>query len=383
MSIEAGGAERRRKSRSADSGARLLASYWMRFVADGVSHPELTRMQETLRHTEWAPAWSHRARAFEKRADALLELAHTASAAYCYRQAALFWHYGHFLGWETPVEWLHAQREKARTYSLAAPFLSPPAERIEIACRGAQLPAYLRLPVDAAEPTPCVVLLGGLESTKEEATTFEQLLLERGLATIAFDGPGQGEFFEQQPFVEDFEVYTRAVCDYLVTRSELDGRIAVVGRSLGGYYAVRSAAADDRIRACVMWGGPYDLSFWDHMPPRQQLGFRFITGISDDAAAERHLCTTITLAEVAPVLRVPLYIQHGSEDHAVPLAQAKTLARAASQSDVLLDICEGGGHCSHNFYDTIRPAIADWTRDRLYADEVRPRQAADDAHRPT
>ena len=70
----------------------------------------------------------------------------------------------------------------------------PPARRLEIPFAGGVLPGYLRLPRDVERP-PCVIVTGGANSVKEENHAITGYLLARGLATFAFDGPGQGEYF--------------------------------------------------------------------------------------------------------------------------------------------------------------------------------------------
>src|SRR2546426_533613 len=85
------------------------------------------------------------------------------------------------------------------------------------AVEGANLPGFLRLPPGDG-PWPCAVLIGGLESTKEEYRLFEEICHHRGLATFAFDGPGQGEAFFYVKLRPDFERYPSVVVDYLATR---------------------------------------------------------------------------------------------------------------------------------------------------------------------
>src|SRR5262249_43676606 len=47
--------------------------------------------------------------------------------------------------------------------------------------------------------------------------------------------------------------------DYLLAQGTVDPRrIAVVGASMGGFYAARAAAFEPRLAACVAWGGAYD-----------------------------------------------------------------------------------------------------------------------------
>ena len=168
-------------------------------------------------------------------------------------------------------------------FDRAAPHFVHAGERVEIPLDDARIPGYLRLPAAAAEgPVPCCVLIGGLESTKEESHLFENLCLDRGMATFAFDGPGQGELFFDVKLVPDFERYSSAVLDHLVGRPELDAdRIGVLGRSLGGHYAPKAAAGDERFAACCAWGACFDLSDLPEMPEHTRHGFIYATGIAD------------------------------------------------------------------------------------------------------
>src|SRR6185312_5454904 len=112
-----------------------------------------------------------------------------------------------------------------------------------------------RRPPGVSGRVPVALLLGGLESTKEESYRFENLCLARGLATCTFDGPGQGEMYFQAKLRPDFHRFTSAVLDWLDRKPEIDAaRIGVIGRSLGGFYAVHWAAHEPRLKACVCWG---------------------------------------------------------------------------------------------------------------------------------
>jgi pimeloyl-ACP methyl ester carboxylesterase len=65
---------------------------------------------------------------------------------------------------------------------------------------------------------------------------------------------------QQLYFRPDWENVMRPVVDYAVTRSEVDPkRIALMGRSWGGYLAPRAVTAEHRIVACIADPGTYDL----------------------------------------------------------------------------------------------------------------------------
>src|SRR5262249_60496918 len=93
---------------------------------------------------------------------------------------------------KTLAENLPAAKKRVECYAKAAPYLDPPAERHEVPFENFQMAAYLRVPQGIKRP-PVVVIISGLESTKEEARTMEDGFLRRGMATCTLDGPGQGE----------------------------------------------------------------------------------------------------------------------------------------------------------------------------------------------
>ncbi|MDQ7840591.1 MAG: alpha/beta fold hydrolase [bacterium] len=120
--------------------------------------------------------------------------------------------------------------------------LDPSAERVEIPFEGAPLVGNLRRPPGASRP-PLVLLIPGLDSTKEEFFHWEAVFLSRGMATFSLDGPGQGESGYTTCIRHDYEVAVTAALDTLAGRGGFDpSRVGAAGVSLGGYYAPRAAA---------------------------------------------------------------------------------------------------------------------------------------------
>src|SRR5512145_1304181 len=127
--------------------------------------------------------------------------------------------------------------------------------------------ANLRRPTGHNRP-PLVLLLPGLDSTKEEFFNWENVFLQRGMATFSLDGPGQGEGGYAGHIRPDYEHAVAAALNALAGRQELDlERVGAVGVSLGGYYAPRAAAFEPRLRAAAAIGGPYDFGeCWPNLP---------------------------------------------------------------------------------------------------------------------
>jgi len=210
-------------------------------------------------------------------------------------------------------------------------------------------------------PHPTVVLVPGLDSTKEELRATEETLLVRGLATFSVDGPGQGEAEYDLPIRADWTAPAEAVLAELTTRPEVDiDRLAVWGVSLGGYYAPRVAAAlGDRVRACVSLAGPFDFgACWDELPDLTRHTFQIRAGAAD-ADEARAISQTLTPADAAGAITAPLLVVFGRLDRLIPWQQADMLVEATGGPAELL-MLEDGNHGCANVAPWHRPYTADW-----------------------
>jgi 2,6-dihydroxypseudooxynicotine hydrolase len=258
----------------------------------------------------------------------------------------------------------HAKAVECR--NLALPLLDPPGERVAIPYEGSILYGNLRRPAGVGRP-PVVVLCMGLDSAKEEMDTYEQSFLVRGMATLAFDGPGQGEGEYEFPIRGDYEAPVQAVVDWITRRGDLDAaRVGLWGVSLGGYYAPRAAAFERRIKACIALSGPYDLAdAWGRLPELTRETFRVRARRKTDEEA-RDYAATLSLKGIAGRITCPLYIVAGRLDRIVPWQDAERLAREAAGSVELL-VVDDGNHVVNNRGYRYRPQTADWMAQRLGA----------------
>jgi 2,6-dihydroxypseudooxynicotine hydrolase len=341
-----------------------------RMVADGIPYSDVEEaLGQIATPDDWFEFWTARCDAYEALGTRALEQGHTLSGGEWLWLACLCVHYAQFMLFDDPARREIGQRRKVDLYNRAAPRFRPPAERVEIRFEQQTIPGFLRLPPAApAAGAPCVVLIGGVESTKEESFLFENLCLSRGLATFAFDGPGQGEMFFETKLRPDFERYTAAVVDYLVERPLLDPtRIGVLGRSLGGHYALRSAAYDRRLKACVAWGFFHDWDEFDSIHELTQRGLAYIAGFDNVEEARPHIRRLFDLGDVAAQVSVPTLLINGRKDPLFSVEQMQRVVQALvnAQKDVVID--PDGDHCCHNAAQIVRPQIADWLADKLGA----------------
>jgi dipeptidyl aminopeptidase/acylaminoacyl peptidase len=205
----------------------------------------------------------------------------------------------------------------------------------------------------------------GLDSCKEETDAYEQPFLARGIATLVFDGPGQGEGEYDFAIRGDYEKAVGAVLDFVATRADLDAnRIGLWGVSLGGYYAPRAAAFDPRIKACIALSGPYDFAAcWSGLPELTREAFRVRSHSKTQDDARRH-AATLSLSGVASRITCPIFIMTGKLDRVVPWQDAERLAREV-RGPVELLILDDGNHVANNRGYRWRLQSADWMAEQL------------------
>jgi 2,6-dihydroxypseudooxynicotine hydrolase len=131
------------------------------------------------------------------------------SASQHWTRAAVCYHFGKFLFVNDLEQMRQANMKAVECRNLALPYLKPPGERVAIPYRGKFLYGNLRKPLGVSNP-PIVVMCMGLDSAKEEMDDYENRFSVRGLATLAFDGPGQGEGEYDFPLCPEFEEPVRS-----------------------------------------------------------------------------------------------------------------------------------------------------------------------------
>jgi dipeptidyl aminopeptidase/acylaminoacyl peptidase len=253
------------------------------------------------------------------------------------------------------------------TFLEAIPYLPHPTWRFSVAYKDLELPAYIIRPAGPG-PHPCVLLVNGLDSAKEvELHAFAQSFLDRGMAVVLFDGPGQGELLGVEPLVPEFEEVVGAVLAQLRDHDSVDpSRIGIFGVSYGGYLATRAAAFHPQaIKACINLAGTFDLDNYSSINPLVRKGFRFVFMKRDDAemgllARERlHL-------RGAPRLSRPLLCIHGEEDNLFPYQSCLRVMDWAQGPRELISYSREL-HVATNYFADFIPRFGDWMAQHLGA----------------
>ena len=329
-----------------------------RFVSQGVDFNDFERTTAGIeRWEDWLGAWVATADVHRALAEEAETAGNERTAGEAYVRAALCYHFGKFV-WLVDLDRHREATERAIACIYAAHrHLDPAAKRVEVPFEGETLVGNLRQPAGGA--VPLVLLLPGLDSTKEEFFNWEEVFLARGLATFSFDGPGQGESGFATQIRPDYEVAVSAALDALAW----DGPVGACGVSLGGYYAPRAAAREPRLRAVAGVSGAFNFGeCWDGLPPLTREAFAHHSGAEDEEDA-RSKALELDLAPVIAELDRPALMVTGKLDRIIPWEQTKRIADEARNGQFVL--YEEGNHVCNNIPYKYRPLVADWLAKEL------------------
>jgi pimeloyl-ACP methyl ester carboxylesterase len=349
----------------ADARVQAAIEHWApRFVQAGVDYNDFvatTALAETW--DEWLDVWCANGDRHAGLAEQAEREGRTRTAGEAWARAAVGYHFGKFV-WVVDADRSRAAADRAvAALRKAHEHLDPSAERVELPLDGGRVVGNLRRPPDDSRP-PLVLLVAGLDSTKEEFFRLENVFLDRGMATFSMDGPGQGESGYELPIRPDYEVAVAAVLDQLTGRRDLDlDRVGLLGVSLGGYYSPRVAAFEPRVKAAVGLSGPYKFSdIWDDLPVLTRETF-VAKSFSRDDAEGRAKAAELDLSGVAERIEQPFLAITGRLDRLIPWQQTERAAKEAPQGTFVLH--EDGNHACANVPYKTRPPAADWLREQL------------------
>jgi dipeptidyl aminopeptidase/acylaminoacyl peptidase len=342
-----------------------IDNWGSRFIANGVDFNDFRRVTGSLeRWDDWLDAWERTADAHREQGERAREAGHELSAGEAFLRAAVAYHFAKFV-WVVDVERnREATRRAIHALAAAHALLDPTAERIEAPLDGGHVVGNLRRPPRDTGTPPLVVLIPGLDSTKEEFFHWEEVFLRRGMATLSLDGPGQGESGFALDIRPDYEVAVGAILDALGGRDDVDlERVGAAGVSMGGYYAPRVAAFEPRVRAVAGISGPYDMSAnWDDLPALTRETLQHHTGAASPEDA-REKAAQLNLAGVLDRVTQPALIITGKLDRVIPWQHTKRIADEIAGAEWVL--YDDGTHVCNNLPFRYRPLVGDWMAEKL------------------
>lgn len=312
----------------------------------------------------WYPAWKQEAEAAEREAEGLLASGRTMSAGDFLLRAADCYHWGQYLARIFTQDKAEGRAGRVRCYRRGVEMLDIGIEPFPISYGDNTLPGYLHSP-QGDRPPPCVIMVNGADSVKEEYHNWARQFVRRGLAVLTLDGPGQGELVGVIPMrPEAWEEPMAAVVDALERSGKVDpARIGIWGSSMGGFLVSRAAAFEPRLRAAVSSGGFYDFRDYPYWPLSTQLNVMEDLMVESLRGSRAYIAEHCSLADVAEMIRVPYLVIHGARDELVSIAEAKQMADEAVQGEF---VCfEDGFHTCTNYNAELVALMCDWMHEKL------------------
>ncbi|MGI9606005.1 MAG: alpha/beta hydrolase family protein [Acidimicrobiales bacterium] len=342
----------------------VLETWTPRFLSAGIPIGELARTVERVdTWDDWAKEWLSTGALHDARGDDLAAAGHIDSATTAWMLACSCYHVGYHVAIRDHDLHEHGLSKMLEIHDKALPHMRPAVTKFELGAGEDRIVGLLSTP--ASSPAPVVLLLPGLDSTKETRHAARGAWVARGFAVVSVDGPGQGEASRWSTIRPDYNVAVSAVIDWIEQQDELDhNRIAIIGVSLGGYYAPLAAAYDSRIAAAVGNCGPYNWAeCWNLIPQVTREAFIHYSGSQNQADA-LEIAAKMTLEGVAEKISCPLLIVHGERDPLIPWEHGKRIVDEASGPAEFV-LVEGGNHGANNLPFESFPVMRDWVCDQL------------------
>ena len=282
--------------------------------------------------------------------------------------AAACYHWAEFMDFDNPGRKTRLRTRVRDCFQRGLDVVGPRMEGGELTVDGVVVPYWLVFPPAervALGPLPCVVMSNGLDSMTEiEVLALAESYLDRGMAALLFDGPGQGIQVGRMPLRIDMEDVVAKLVDALRRDGRIAGdRLAFVGISFGGYLALRVAQAlGADFRGVVNFSGGPRIAPFDGLPRRLKDDFRFAFQ-GGDAADMQVRFDKLAIDETVAV-RTDVLSVHGALDDIFPLPALSALDRAWGSRHRLV-VHEREAHVCLNRINTCAVRSADWLADLI------------------
>jgi pimeloyl-ACP methyl ester carboxylesterase len=184
----------------------------------------------------------------------------------------------------------------------------------------------------ASRTGSAVVLAAGSESDRSAMWRYAELLSADGHGVLTFDWPGNGASEGAVTMGEPERLALHGAISFVLAQPDVyDGRVGVLGFSLGSYIAVLEAAQDPRVRVLVLEGlfdNPWRQTKLEYLRAgtAAQLGGMlgdYLAGLRPDAPRSSALLPRLA--------GVSLVLVAGESDRTVPIGSTRALYELAAE----------------------------------------------------
>ena len=228
-------------------------------------------------------------------------------------------------------------KKKRECFSNYARLADHKIEAVSIPFKDKSIPAWLHLPPNYREGrVPVVIAIPGMDSFKETSVALaNDRWMQRGVAVLAIDGPGQyespllGVYVSMQNWIDTGP----AVVDWLLGRLEIDGqKIGVTGTSFGSFFGTILTANEPRIAATAVISTclePGCHTIFEEASPTFKKRFMWMSNYTDEAKFDQ-FAKTLTWEGHVEKIRKPYLVVAGEADELSPLEYTERMVHAMS-----------------------------------------------------
>ena len=322
------------------------------------------------------PAFAAVARRREAKANAAALADHKVTARDNFFMAAVHWGAAQWPYDESDETNISYNNKKRECFAKYATLADHHVEAVWVPLQDKAIPAWLHLPPGhSSGKLPVVIAIPGMDSYKEiQVALYGDKYLNRGMAVLAIDGPGQyeapmiGLYFT----MENWAAAGPALVDWIAARPELDAtRIGVAGTSFGSLFGTVLTASEPRIKACAVMSvchEPGCHTIFQEASPTFKKRFMYMSGITDEDEFDEFR-KKITWQGHADKIRAPYLCVAGEAEELSPLAHSDALMAALKGPKQMVVYQESrhsvGNVPAANLGPSPPILLADWLADRL------------------
>ncbi len=269
-----------------------------------------------------------------------------------------------------------AAEEADRKVTARDNYFMAAVEAVWVPFRDKAIPAWFHLPPGyKGGRIPAVIAIPGMDSFKEiQVALYGDRFLNRGMAVLAIDGPGQyeapmiGVYFS----MENWMAAGKPLLDWLSSRPEIDAeRIGCSGTSFGTFFGTVLTAHEPRIRAFAAMSvchEPGCHTIFQEASPTFKKRFMYMSGITDEDEFDRFR-KSITWEGHAEKIRVPYLVVAGECEELSPLEHSERLINTVNGPKQMVVYQESRHSVGNVPAANLGPfppiLVADWMADRL------------------
>jgi dienelactone hydrolase len=323
------------------------------------------------------PAFAAVARRREAKANAAAQADRKVTARDNFFMAAVHWGAAQWPYDENDDTNIAYNNKKRECYAKYAALADHHVEAVWVPFKDKAIPAWLHLPpiIHGSSRLPVVIAIPGMDSYKEiQVALYGDKYLNRGMAVLAIDGPGQYEapMIGLHFSMENWVATGPALVDWIAARPEFDAtRIAVAGTSFGSLFGTVLTGNEPRIKACAVMSvchEPGCHTIFQEASPTFKKRFMYMSGITDEDEFDEFR-KTITWEGHAEKINAPYLCIAGEAEELSPLEHSERLM-AALQGPKQMVVYQESRHSVGNVpAANLGPfppiLLADWLADRL------------------